>query len=98
MAVAHSFILELKDEGILHPYFSYYEALLLIGRNKWNEATSLLHKTLKENSAKTDEMVPLANLLCKLYVHLNMPHVASFVRSRYFTEEPVKNWVQARAA
>lgn len=86
MAVAHSFLLEIKEEGKTHPYFSYYEALLLIGRNKWDEATALLHVTLKEEHEKGGHQkntIFLVKLLCKLYIHIDMPHVANFMGKRY---------------
>lgn len=99
MAVSHSYLMEaLKDEkGINHPYFSYYEALLLIGRNKWNEATGLLHKTLKSESDNENQEY-LARLLCKLYIHIGMPNVARFISGRHLKPSYQKEAATMRVA
>jgi hypothetical protein len=62
-----------------HPYLDYYEALLLIGRGRWDEATALLHATLKRHHENTR----LARLLCQLYLHAGLPHIAQFIRGKY---------------
>ncbi len=88
MAIAHahynqakSILTKRKEEKNDHPYLDYYEALLLIGRDRWEEATALLHRTLK----KHQENNQLAKLLCRLYLHAGLPHVAYFIRGKYLS-------------
>lgn len=59
-------------------YMIYLESLIEIGRGNWDQATTLLHKTLKKNLKR-----PLVVLLCHMYIEIGMPQVAKFVAKKY---------------